>query len=60
MRLTISVDANGGMKVEGPLENKVVCYGLLEAAKDVVREYKPRMVQPASAVPGTALAHPSK
>ena len=51
MRLTISVDANGGVKFEGPLHDKVLCYGLLEIAKDIVRTAKPPVIQPVGVLP---------
>jgi len=30
----------GGITVNGPLEDKILCYGLLEYAKEVVRDFK--------------------
>jgi len=30
---------NGQVSVSGPIQNKILCYGLLEAAKDAVRDY---------------------
>ena len=31
--------ATGEVSVSGPLENKLMAYGLLEAAKDAIREH---------------------
>lgn len=30
----------GNVQVTGPLPNKLLCYGMLELAKDVIREFK--------------------
>lgn len=36
--LTITFDQmTGAMNVQGPVENGLVCYGILEAAKDAIR-----------------------
>ena len=37
--LTITLD-QGRVNVNGPLGDKVFCYGLLEAAKDAIRDYQ--------------------
>ena len=38
--LTITLDQLTGMvNVNGPLQNPLLCYGLLEAAKDSIRAY---------------------
>jgi spore coat protein CotF len=34
--------------VTGPLADKFLCYAMLEAAKDAVREYKTPVIQPAT------------
>lgn len=50
--MTISVDHAGNIRVNGPVHNKMMCYGLLEAAKDAVRDYKPN--EPKIEVAGAA------
>lgn len=35
--LTITMDDKGQVTVNGPLDNLVMCYGLLEIAKDTLR-----------------------
>lgn len=54
-RLIIELEPNGQVVVNGPIQNKLLCYGLLEAAKDAIKEYKPeeekRIVVP-QMVPG--------
>jgi len=40
VRIEILFDQEtGGITLNGPLDNKVLCYGLLEAAKEVVRDF---------------------
>lgn len=39
--LTIILHPNGNVDVNGPLQDKILCYGLLEIAKDLIRNYKP-------------------
>lgn len=57
IRLVIEVDDAGKMSLQGPLENKVVCYGILESAKDVIRAFQAqaqpeqRRVVPAGIMP---------
>jgi hypothetical protein len=33
------------VQVFGPLWDKVLCYGLLEVAKDAIRDYKPPQIE---------------
>jgi len=57
LTLTITFDQmSGAVNVQGPVENALVCYGMLEAAKDAVRYHAMQRAQgqrilPASAVP---------
>jgi hypothetical protein len=37
--IQITVDHSGHVSVAGPLENKILMYGLLDLAKEVVAEY---------------------
>ena len=41
MTLTITLNDNGSVLVNGPLNNKIICWGLLTAAQDVIRTYNP-------------------
>ena len=50
-QIVISLLDTGEVGVQAPLTDKVLCYGLLEAAKDAVREYQPPLVQPAERFP---------
>ncbi len=38
-KLTITLSPNGKVQVEGPIDQIMLCYGLLEAAKDVLRTH---------------------
>ncbi len=38
-KLTITMSPNGEVRVHGPIDNGLLCYGLLEVAKDVVRDH---------------------
>lgn len=38
-KITITLHKDGQITMDGPLGNKVLCYGLLEIAKDLVRNY---------------------
>jgi hypothetical protein len=36
LELTVRMDNTGRISITGPLENKILCYGLLEAARDAI------------------------
>ena len=40
LRLTVVIDGEGRVGIEGPLNNKILCYGLLQAGMDAVRNHK--------------------
>lgn len=44
--LKITLNQSGVASLDGPLENKILCLGLLEIAKDIVKQYKPPIIQP--------------
>jgi hypothetical protein len=51
--LRITMLATGQVHVTGPIENKILSYGLLEVAREVIAEHakaQQRLVQPASMV----------
>lgn len=37
--LKITMNAQGQINVNGPLENAVVCFGMMECAKEAIKEY---------------------
>lgn len=47
MKIVITLREDGSLNVNGPLANKLLCYGMLEQARDVVRNFEePPMIQP--------------
>lgn len=38
-KLTITLSPNGKVQVEGPIDQVMLCYGLLDVAKDVIRTH---------------------
>ncbi len=53
-KLVITIDRNGVARVEGPLTNRLLCYGMLEEAREIIRTYdatKTPRVLPVTAVP---------
>ena len=40
-KLEIVIMASGRLQVNGQLENKMFCYGMLELARDVIQAYRP-------------------
>lgn len=50
-QLTITLNERGQINVQGPIQNKLMCYGLLELAKDAIAEFhvqQAQKVQPAT------------
>ena len=43
-RLIITIQDDGSVGVTGPLNNKLLCYGILEAAKDAIKNYQPSVL----------------
>lgn len=39
-KLEITLLSNGQVSVDGPLNDRVLCYGLLRLADEVIHEYK--------------------
>ena len=42
--LIITFSDDGSVRADGPLNNKLLSYGLLESAKDIVRDYHGQML----------------
>lgn len=40
-RIVIEMTDDGQFNVHAPLQDKILCYGLLEAARDVIKDYEP-------------------
>ena len=57
--LTITIEDNGSISVNGPIHDKILAYGMLEGAKDAIREFiatqakgeGPRIAVPAMRLP---------
>ena len=45
LQLIITVDGNGAVQVAGPIDNAVLCYGLLALAADSLRDYWAKKAQ---------------
>ena len=58
--MTITVDSLGNVQCNGPIQNRMLCYGMLEIARDIVWDYAQqaanRKVQPPSDQELAALA----
>lgn len=58
--LTITLNDQGRLSVTGPIENKVLCYGLLGAARDEISSYKAATITAPPAGLADALAREMK
>jgi hypothetical protein len=57
-KLVISLDDAGRVNVEGPIENKLFVYGLLELGKEAIKQYHDeaeKRVKPATAAERLAI-----
>ena len=56
LELTIRLLDNGSVQVTGPINDLMLCYGLMEAAKDSLREHRAKQaanpIQVAHSLPG--------
>ena len=50
-KLTITLSPNGQVSVTGPIDNAMLCYGLLEVAKDVVRMHVQKKAESGIVIP---------
>ncbi len=46
-KLTITLSPNGNLAVEGPIDQVMFCYGLLEVAKDIIRTHAQKKAESA-------------
>jgi hypothetical protein len=59
--LTITRNPDGSIGVQGPLNDKVVCYGLLGAARDAIYDMHAAAAKsPIQTVPAGALPFPPR
>lgn len=54
-QIVVTVFDTGEIGVQAPMTDKLLCYGMLEAAKEAVREYEPPLVRPAEKFPVTLM-----
>jgi len=53
VKLIIELGDNQKITIAGPLENKLLCFGMLEWGKILVKEYEPkRVITPTLVPPG--------
>lgn len=54
-KLTITLNANNSISVDGPLDNIVLCYGMIERAKDAIKDFtdnkSPIITPPTNGIP---------
>lgn len=54
VELKITMDGQGQIAVTGPIDNIILCYGLLEAAKEVLQKHREKIaarIVPAAVIP---------
>ena len=49
--LTIELQPDGKVGVTGPIDNKVLCYGMLEAARDAIKDFNDKKRMPTVELP---------
>lgn len=55
-QLAITLDEAGAVNINGPLENRLLCYGLMEMAKEALQKHAAESAKQVIAVPpGTQL-----
>lgn len=52
--IRIGLTEDGNVIVAGPIDDKILCYGMLEAAKDAVRQHKEKKASIQVPPPGLA------
>lgn len=45
VQLLITLKRDGKVEVTGPIQNKLVAYGMLEMARDAIKDYKPAVIE---------------
>lgn len=39
-QIILTLEDNGQLNLQGPIENSILCYGMLEVAKDILRDFQ--------------------
>lgn len=54
VQIIITFDESGALNVNGPIDNRMLCYGMLDMARDIIaeraRKAAENLVQPATGV----------
>ena len=59
VKLVIEMDAAGNVSLNGPIENRMICYGLLEVARDMIHEmYTKKLGKKIALAPAGVLRRP--
>jgi hypothetical protein len=61
VQLIVTLDDNGSVNINGPIQNALLCFGLLEMAKVAINNYaeqNKRLIQPVAGVLPTQLPKP--
>jgi hypothetical protein len=45
IELTIQMDPSGNVSINGPIDNTILCYGLLEVARDLLKNHRDKKQQ---------------
>ena len=45
LTLTITLNSDGQVGVTGPIGDKLICYGLLEVAKETIKDFNKKMIE---------------
>jgi hypothetical protein len=54
-QLTITIEDDGRINVNGPINDKLLSYGMLECARDAIKDHAAKNQQRIQLVPGDAL-----
>ena len=57
--LTISFEPGGPVRVDGPIADKMLSYGMLEVARDAIKDYDPAKAGPSLVVPRLGIFKPN-
>jgi hypothetical protein len=55
VELKITVDDAGNINVNGPIANKMLCYGMLEMAKDAIKKFSEKQSPIVQVAPGSTV-----
>ena len=57
-QLVITLQDNGQVEISGPIENKMLVYGMLESARDAIQEHTARVAKGGLVVPKMSIVPP--